>query len=70
MLAVKEALVQFDDKTKKPFVEIAIGDQEFERRDIEIGISDGIYVEIKSGISEGERIKVWNEVKPDQFAQN
>lgn len=70
VLAVKEALIQFDDKTKKPFVEIAIGDQEFERRDIEIGISDGIHVEIKSGISEGEKIKVWNEVKPDQFAQN
>ena len=70
MLSVKEALIQFDDKTKKPFVEIAIGDQEFERRDIEIGISDGIHVEIKSGIREGERIKVWNEVKPDQFAQN
>jgi len=70
VLSVKEALVQFDDKTKKPFVEIATGDQEFERRDIEIGISDGIHVEIKSGISEGEKIKVWNEVKPDQFAQN
>lgn len=70
VLAVKEGLVQFDDKTKKPFVEIATGDQKFERRDIELGISDGIYVEIKSGISEGEKIKVWNEVKPDEFAQN
>ncbi len=70
VLSVKEALVQFDDKTKKPFVEIATGEQEFERRDIEIGISDGIHVEIKSGINEGEKIKVWNEVKPDQFAQN
>ncbi len=70
VLAVKEALVQFDDKTKKPFVEIATGDQQFERRDIELGISNGIYVEIKSGISEGEKIKVWNEVKPDEFAQN
>jgi HlyD family secretion protein len=70
VLSVKEALVQFDDKTKKPFVEVATGEQKFERRDIEIGISDGIHVEIKSGISEGDKIKVWNEVKPDQFAQN
>ncbi len=69
VLAVKEALVQFDDKTKKPFVEIAIGDQQFERRNIELGISDGIHVEIKSGISEGEKIKVWNTIKPDEFAQ-
>ena len=70
VLAVKEALVQFDDKTKKPYVEVATGDQQFERRDLELGISDGIYVQIKSGISESDKIKVWNEVKPDEFAQN
>jgi HlyD family secretion protein len=70
VLAVKEALVQFDDKTKKPFLEIETGDQEFERRDIEIGISDGIYVQVISGLAEGDKIKVWNAVKPDEFAQN
>ncbi|MBD1259578.1 efflux RND transporter periplasmic adaptor subunit [Maribacter polysiphoniae] len=68
VLAVKEALVQFDVDTKKPFVEIEKGEQDFERKDIELGISDGIFVEIKSGISEGDKIKVWNEVKPDEFA--
>ncbi|MEP0478652.1 MAG: HlyD family efflux transporter periplasmic adaptor subunit, partial [Nonlabens sp.] len=30
VLAVKEALVQYDPKTKKPFIEIQTGDQEFE----------------------------------------
>ncbi|WP_411030098.1 efflux RND transporter periplasmic adaptor subunit [Spongiimicrobium sp. 3-5] len=70
VLAVKEALIQFDDKTKKPFVEVETGDQQFERKDIELGISDGIYVEIKSGIDEKNKVKVWNEVKPDEFAQN
>ncbi|EAR02206.1 efflux RND transporter periplasmic adaptor subunit [Maribacter sp. HTCC2170] len=68
VLAVKEALVQFDDKTKLPYVEIEKSDQEFERKDIELGISDGIFVEIKSGISDEDKIKVWNEVKPDEFA--
>lgn len=68
VLAVKEALVQFDVDTKKPFVEIEKGEQDFERKDIELGISDGIFVEIKSGISEGDKIKVWNEVEPDEFA--
>ncbi|MBT8308452.1 MAG: efflux RND transporter periplasmic adaptor subunit [Maribacter sp.] len=68
VLAVKEALVQFDDKTKKPFVEIEKGEQDFERKDVELGISDGIFVEIKSGITAEDKIKVWNEVKPDQFA--
>ncbi|MEK6152020.1 efflux RND transporter periplasmic adaptor subunit [Flavobacteriaceae bacterium 3-367] len=70
VLAVKEALVQFDDKTKKPFVEIQTGEQQFERRDIELGLSDGIFVEVKSGLEPDHKIKVWNEVKPDEFAQN
>ncbi|WP_031426357.1 efflux RND transporter periplasmic adaptor subunit [Flavimarina sp. Hel_I_48] len=64
VLAVKEALVQFDAKTQKPFVEIETGDQQFERRDIELGVSDGINVEVKNGISKGDKIKVWNAIKP------
>ena len=67
VLAVKEALVQFDGKTKKPFVEVATGDQQFERRDLELGISDGIFVEVKSGIGKEDKIKVWNAVKPEEF---
>ncbi|MDR6300187.1 efflux RND transporter periplasmic adaptor subunit [Mesonia maritima] len=64
VLAIKESLVQFDDKTKKPYVEVKTGEQEFERRDIELGISDGIQVEVKSGLSKEDEIKVWNPVKP------
>lgn len=63
VLAIKEALVQYDQKTKKPFVEIETGDQEFERKDVELGISDGIHVEVKSGLSKGDKIKVWNQVQ-------
>lgn len=66
VLAIKEALVQFDDKTKKPFVEIANGGQNFERKDIELGISDGIFVEVKSGISEADEIKVWNAIEKEE----
>ncbi len=63
VLAIKEALVQYDPKTKKPFVEVAIGDQEFERRDIQVGVSDGIFVEVKSGVTAEDKIKVWNQIK-------
>jgi HlyD family secretion protein len=71
VLAIKEALVQYDTKTQKPFVEIQVGDQKFERRDIEIGISDGIFVQVKSGIKATDKIKVWNQVQglPD-YAEN
>ncbi|OZV71143.1 efflux RND transporter periplasmic adaptor subunit [Winogradskyella aurantia] len=68
-LAIREALVQYDRKTNKPFVEVAVGDQEFERRDVELGISNGIYVEVKKGITESDDIKVWNQIKgPGSFA--
>ncbi|WP_108866481.1 efflux RND transporter periplasmic adaptor subunit [Aquimarina aquimarini] len=64
VLAIKEALLQFDKETEDPYVEIETGDQEFERRDLEIGLSDGINVEILSGITEKENIKVWNKTEP------
>src|SRR5690554_4919118 len=64
VLAIKEALVQYDPQTHKPFVEVEVGDQKYERRDVELGISDGIEVEVKSGISKDEKIKVWNQLKP------
>lgn len=64
VLAVKEALIQFDPDTKKPFVEIATGSQKFERREIQLGVSDGIYIQILQGIKPDDEIKVWNEIKP------
>ncbi|WP_304016980.1 efflux RND transporter periplasmic adaptor subunit [Nonlabens dokdonensis] len=63
VLSIKEALVQYDPETKKPFVEVATGDQQFERRDIELGLSNGINVEVISGISKDDNIKVWNALK-------
>jgi HlyD family secretion protein len=71
VLAIKEALVQYDQKTQKPFVEIEVGDQKFERKDIELGISDGINVEVKSGIKKSDKIKVWNQLQGvPNYAQN
>ncbi|WP_350284968.1 efflux RND transporter periplasmic adaptor subunit [uncultured Croceitalea sp.] len=66
VLTVKEALVQFDGETKKPFVEVEVGDQQFERKDIELGVSDGIFVEVKSGVSLEDKIKVWNSTESEE----
>ncbi len=63
VMAIKEALVQYDPKTKKPFVEIEVGDQKFERKDVELGLSDGIFVEVKNGVTKDDKIKVWNQLK-------
>ncbi|NNF18668.1 MAG: efflux RND transporter periplasmic adaptor subunit [Flavobacteriaceae bacterium] len=64
VLVIPEALLQFDKKTDDPYVEVAVGDQEFERRDIEIGISDGVNVEVLSGITESDEVKIWNKTEP------
>jgi len=60
VLSIKEALLQFDKKTETPFVDVKIGDQKFERRDVELGISDGINVEIIKGVTSKDEIKIWN----------
>ena len=64
VLSIKEALVQYDPKTKKPFVEIATGPQEFQRKEISLGVSDGLYVEVLEGVTQQDNIKVWNQLKP------
>jgi HlyD family secretion protein len=64
IMVIPEALLQFDRETDKPYVEVATGDQKFERRDIEIGISDGVNVEIVSGLEMEDKVKVWNKTEP------
>jgi HlyD family secretion protein len=61
IFAIREALLQYDKLTKKPFVEIEIGvNGEFEKKDIRLGVSDGINVEILAGVTKDDKIKVWN----------
>ncbi|MCB0463004.1 MAG: efflux RND transporter periplasmic adaptor subunit [Flavobacteriaceae bacterium] len=57
---IKESLLQFNRITEKPFVEIQKEDGTFEKVDVELGLSDGINVEILEGVKEGDKIKVWN----------
>jgi len=64
VMAIPESLLQFDKETEVPYVEVQIADQKFERRDIEIGISDGVNVEVLFGLSEEDKIKVWNKTEP------
>ena len=56
VLAIREALVQYKDE--KPFVEIETSPQNFVKRDVKLGLSDGIKVEVLSGVTKGDRIKI------------
>lgn len=39
------------------YVEVETAPQQFERREIKTGLSDGIHIEVVSGLNEGEKIK-------------
>ena len=69
ILCINESLLQFNRVTEKPFVEILTSDGKFKKQDVEIGISDGINVEILKGVKEGDKIKVWNSVQDDEDAE-
>ena len=56
VLAIREALVQYDGD--KPFVEVETTPQKFVRRDLKLGVSDGIKVEVVSGVTATDQIKI------------
>jgi len=56
VLAIREALVQYKDD--KPFVEIETSPQAFVKKDVTLGLSDGIKVEVLGGVVKGDKIKI------------
>ncbi|WP_419213794.1 efflux RND transporter periplasmic adaptor subunit [Maribacter sp. X9] len=63
VLSIKEALLQFDKDSNKPYVEVETGENTFEKKELVLGVSDGIDVEIISGIDENAKIKIWNKLE-------
>lgn len=59
VLAINESLLQYAGDTA--FVEVEIGPQQFERKNIKLGLSDGIKVEILDGLKKEDKIKAWNQ---------
>ncbi|PKH52030.1 efflux transporter periplasmic adaptor subunit [Tenacibaculum sp. Bg11-29] len=66
VLSIKEALLRFDKKTEKPYVEIKTADGKFEKKDVELGTSDGVNVELLGGITKDDEIKIWNKASKDK----
>ena len=59
VLAISESLLQFDgDNEDSVFVEVENGSQQFEKKYIEVGLSDGINIEVVSGLTTETKIKV------------
>lgn len=59
VLAIPEALLQYDSKGE-PYVEVKTGANRYERKNVELGVSDNNYVQVKSGVTQTDEIKIWN----------
>ena len=69
VMGISEALLQFDKITNDTYVEIKNDKGKFERKDIDLGISDGINVEVLKGLSMEDQIKVWNKTEPIKIGE-
>jgi HlyD family secretion protein len=56
VLAIREALVQYKDA--KPFVEVETTPQTFVKKDVKLGLSDGIKVEVLEGVAQTDKLKI------------
>ncbi|MBD1398636.1 efflux RND transporter periplasmic adaptor subunit [Pontibacter sp. JH31] len=56
VLAIKESMLKFEKE--KPYVEVETAPQTFEKREVETGLSDGINIEVVSGLKNSEKVKV------------
>jgi HlyD family secretion protein len=62
VLAIREALIQYDHD--KPYVEVEAAPQTFVKRDVKLGLSDGIKVEVLSGVTAADRVKIPDNAGP------
>ncbi len=69
-LLLEESLIQYEKKNGKdaPFVEVKQPDGSFKKVFIKLGASDGIHVQILSGIDKNAEVKVWNPSDKDKEA--
>ena len=65
VLSIKEALLKFDKITEDPYVEVKLEDGTFEKKNVKLGVSDGVNVEILEGVSANDNIKIWNKASKE-----
>ncbi|MDR2205943.1 MAG: efflux RND transporter periplasmic adaptor subunit [Flavobacteriaceae bacterium] len=67
-LLLDESLIQYEKVKDKdsPFVEVKQPDGSFKKINVKLGASDGINVQILSGITKDSEVKVWNPSDKDK----
>ncbi|MFC6996742.1 efflux RND transporter periplasmic adaptor subunit [Rufibacter roseus] len=67
VLAIKEGLLQFGKKSKDSvFVEVETGPQQFQKKLVKTGLSDGINIQIVEGLKAEDKVKVTEAATPDK----
>lgn len=69
-LLLDESLIQYEKVNGKdsPYVEVKQPDGSFKKRNVKLGASDGINVQILSGLTKDSEVKVWNPSDKDKEA--
>jgi HlyD family secretion protein len=65
VLSIKEGFLRFDKETEEPYVEIQTSEGVFEKRNVKLGTSDGVNVEVLEGVTKDDAIKIWNKASKD-----
>ena len=60
VITLKERDVIFKDDST--YIEVQVGDQEFEKKMVKVGLSDGIQIEVTSGVDTTTQVKVQKQI--------
>jgi HlyD family secretion protein len=69
VMVIPEGLISFEKENDSAYVEVETANQVFEKRYIKTGLSDGINIEVISGIEKEDKIK-GKEIDPKKQQQN
>lgn len=57
ILVIPESMIKFEKEGDSAYVEVETQPQQFEKRYIVLGLSDGVNIEIKSGLTKEDKVK-------------
>ena len=72
VFSINEGLLQFEEDTGLPYVDVKTSEDLFIKKNLVLGLSDGVFVEVKSGLDSSDDIKIWNPLRErmQEFPEN
>jgi HlyD family secretion protein len=69
VMVISESLVKFEKDSDSAYVEVEVEPQKFEKRYIETGLSDGINIQVLSGVELEDKIKTNKKIKQEDLKE-